>query len=119
MCGASEEKKAPGAVKPSLTVTVDQPQSASLAQKLSANGNLAAWQEASVGAESSGLRLAEVRVNVGDVVKRGQLLASFATDTVAAELAQGKASVAEAAGHRGRSQPPMPSARAGCRPAAR
>lgn len=93
---AENEKKPAAAVKPTLTVTVVQPQSASLAQKLSANGSLAAWQEASIGAESGGLRLAEVQVNVGDVVKRGQLLASFATDTVAAELAQGKASVAEA-----------------------
>lgn len=93
---AGNEKSTAAPIKPTLTVTVDQPQSASLTRKLSANGNLAAWQEASIGAESSGLRLAEVRVNVGDVVKRGQLLASFATETVAAELAQGKASAAEA-----------------------
>lgn len=93
---ADNQKKTVGAVKPTLTVTIGQPHSASLARKLSANGNLAAWQEASIGAESGGLRLAEVLVNVGDVVRRGQLLASFATDTVAAELAQGKASVAEA-----------------------
>ena len=64
--------------------------------KIAANGNIAAWQEASVGTEANGLRLAEVKVNVGDVVKRGQVLASFTPDTIAAELAQTRAAVAEA-----------------------
>jgi len=87
---------APAPVKPALSVTVTQPQPASMPVKVSANGNVAAWQEASVGTEANGLRLAEVRVNVGDVVKRGQVLATFAADTIAAELAQTRAAVAEA-----------------------
>ena len=65
-------------------------------QRLSANGNVAAWQEASVGAESNGLRLTAVNVNVGDVVKAGQVLATFAADTVQADVAQARASVMEA-----------------------
>jgi RND family efflux transporter MFP subunit len=36
-----------------------------------------------------------VRVNVGDVVKRGQVLATFAADTVQAEVAQTRAALAE------------------------
>ena len=32
-----------------------------MAQRLAANGNVAAWQEASIGTESNGLRLTEVR----------------------------------------------------------
>ena len=52
-----------------------------------------AWQEASVGAEANGLRLAEVRVNVGDRVKKGDVLATFAADTVRAEAAQARASL--------------------------
>ena len=55
-----------------------------------------AWQEAIVGAEASGLRLAKVNVNVGDVVKRGQVLAEFSAEMVAAELAQTQAQLAEA-----------------------
>ena len=82
--------------KPSLTVTTTKATQADWLLKLSANGNIAPWQEAIVGAESNGLRLAEVRVNVGDVVKRGQTLAHFAPDTVRAELAQQTANVAEA-----------------------
>ena len=66
---------APSAAKPSLTVTVTIPQTASLTQKISANGNLAAWQEAVIGAEAHGLKITEVRVNVGDRVQRGDVLA--------------------------------------------
>ena len=61
-----------------------------------ANGNVAAWQEASIGTEANGLRLAEVRVNVGDVVKRGQVLATFAPESMQVDLLQTRAAVAEA-----------------------
>jgi len=91
-----DDKKPAAAAKAALTVNVTQPQMASLTTKISANGNIAPWQEASVGTEANGLRLAEVRVNVGDVVKKGEVLASFAPDTVQADLAQSKAAVAEA-----------------------
>ena len=64
--------------KPALTVTTTTPRNMSLPQKLVANGNLAAWQEAIIGAEVNGLRIRELHVAVGDVVQRGQLLASFA-----------------------------------------
>lgn len=84
------------ATKPALTVSTVQPSNASLAIKITANGNVAAWQEASVGAEASGLRLTQVLVNVGDVVKKGQLLATFAGDAVQADVAQAKASLMEA-----------------------
>ncbi|MGZ8274281.1 MAG: efflux RND transporter periplasmic adaptor subunit, partial [Burkholderiaceae bacterium] len=63
---------------------------------MSANGNIVAWQEAIIGAELAGMRLTEVLVNVGDTVKRGQLLARIASDAVAADLAQARASVTEA-----------------------
>lgn len=94
---AADDKAAPAAAaKAALTVTTVQAQRADLASAVQANGSLAAWQEAIVGAEANGLRLAEVRVNVGDVVKRGQVLATFAADMPQADLAQSKASVAEA-----------------------
>ncbi|HVR53149.1 MAG TPA: efflux RND transporter periplasmic adaptor subunit [Pseudorhodoferax sp.] len=82
--------------RPALTVRVAAPEPAELAVTLAANGNIAAWQEASVGSESAGLRLAEVRVNVGDVVRRGQVLARFAPETIDADVAQAKAALAEA-----------------------
>lgn len=93
---AAQDKDAKAAAKPALTVSAVQPQQARLAVKLAANGNLAAWQEASVGAETHGLRLTEVRVNVGDRVKKGDVLATFSTDTVRAEAAQARAGLMEA-----------------------
>jgi HlyD family secretion protein len=84
------------AMKPALTVTVTQAQSAEVPFRITANGNITAWQEASIGTEANGLRLASVVVNVGDVVKRGQVLATFAPNTLQAEVAQTKAAVAEA-----------------------
>lgn len=84
------------APKASLTVTTERPSSSNLPLRLAANGNIVAWQEASVGAEVNGLRLAEVRANVGDVVQRGQVLAVFAAESVLADVAQAQAGVAEA-----------------------
>ncbi|MDA7417537.1 efflux RND transporter periplasmic adaptor subunit [Xenophilus arseniciresistens] len=84
------------AARPALTVRVARPTTAQLPITLAANGNVAAWQEASVGSESNGLRLAEVRVNVGDRVKKGQVLALFSPETVNADVAQARASLAEA-----------------------
>ena len=94
-CGAraADDKKT---VKPALTVTTTQPQRTTLSEKLAANGNIAAWQEASVGAETGGLRLTEVRANVGDRVQKGQVLATFAAETPGAEAAQARASLGEA-----------------------
>jgi len=74
--------------RPALTVTVTRAQTQNLSQRVSANGTVAAWQEASIGAEIGGLRLTEVRVNVGDEVKAGQVLAVFAADNVLAEINQ-------------------------------
>lgn len=82
--------------KPALTVAVISPQREVLSSVIAANGSIQAWEEASVGAEGSGWRLAEVRVQVGDVVRRGQVLARFDTRVAEADLAQLRAAVAEA-----------------------
>ena len=93
---AADDKKAAAPAKPALSVVVTRPQRATIPVTTNANGNIAAWQEASIGTEANGLRLAEVRVNVGDVVKRGQVLATFSPDTMQADLLQARAAVAEA-----------------------
>jgi HlyD family secretion protein len=93
---AAPDGQPPAPAKPALTVTVAAPQTANMAQKISANGSLAAWQEAIVGAEANGLKVTEVRVNVGDRVQRGDVLATLQADTLRAELAQAEAALAEA-----------------------
>ncbi|MEB2348971.1 MAG: efflux RND transporter periplasmic adaptor subunit [Comamonadaceae bacterium] len=86
----------PAQPRPALTVNATTPVRAPIAGRLPANGNVAAWQEASVGAEVGGLRLAQVLVNVGDTVRAGQVLARFATDTVQADVAQARAALEQA-----------------------
>jgi RND family efflux transporter MFP subunit len=82
---------------PALTVTAIRPQSLLLPIRIPATGNIVAWQEASIGTEANGLRLTEVKVNVGDAVTRGQVLATFAAETVIAELSEARAVAEEAA----------------------
>ena len=82
--------------KAALTVTVVQPEQQNWKQTFTANGNIAAWQEVVIGSELSGQRLTRVNVNVGDEVKRGQVLAEINSDTIRADLASAKASYAEA-----------------------
>jgi RND family efflux transporter MFP subunit len=84
------------AVRPALTVTTVTPQQASLAVKLAANGNVVAWQEAIIGADSPGLRVAALHANVGDQVRKGQLLATLSALALQAEVAQFRASLVEA-----------------------
>jgi HlyD family secretion protein len=95
--GTEKSKNTSGTpAKSALTVVTTQPQASNLPLRISANGNVAAWQEAIIGAETNGLRVAEVRVNVGDIVNRGQVLATFSPGTVQANLTQVRAAVAEA-----------------------
>ncbi len=96
---AAQEKtqeKAQDAVHPALTVTVAPPVQRIVASAIAASGNVAAWQEASIGAQVQGLRLEQVNVNVGDVVRAGQVLATLAQDTVQADVAQAQAALAQA-----------------------
>lgn len=94
---AAQQKNAgASSQKASLTVTVATPQQQNWKQTFTANGNIAAWQEVVIGSELSGQRLTRVNVNVGDEVRRGQVLAEINSDTIRADLAAAKASYAEA-----------------------
>jgi HlyD family secretion protein len=79
-----------------LTVSVVRPERVEWPEVIQASGTIAAWQEAIVGAEVAGLRLAEVLVDVGDEVTKGQLLARFDDSTMLAMVQQMEAAVAEA-----------------------
>jgi RND family efflux transporter MFP subunit len=95
---AAGSPAAPGvkaAARPALSVSVIAPQTLDWPQVLPANGNVVAWQEAVIGPEISNYRITEVLVQVGDRVRKGQVLARIASDTVASELAEAQATVAE------------------------
>jgi len=82
--------------KTALTVTAGVPRAEVLPFSLSARGNIAAWQEAILSSETNGLRLKEVRVNIGDTVRAGDVLAVFASETIQADVAQARAALIEA-----------------------
>lgn len=81
---------------PVMSVELTPPRSSRLPLQVPATGNVTAWQEATIGAETEGLRLTDVRVNVGDAVTRGQPLASFDASLVQADVAEAVAAVAVA-----------------------
>lgn len=91
-----DKDKPAAAAKAALTVSTVQASSAEWPQYITASGSIAAWHEALVGSEAGGLRLTEVRVNVGDRVHKGQELARLQSETVGAEREQTRASIAEA-----------------------
>ncbi len=65
---------------------------------IEAHGNIMPWQEARVGTEIGGLRLVSVLANVGDLVKKGQVLARLNPATLEAELESANAQLMEAQG---------------------
>lgn len=90
---AGARDQAPG--KATLSVTLVAPRQVEWAQVLPANGNVMAWQEAVIGAEIFNYRITEVAAQIGDPVKKGQVLARIDTVTVSSELAEIKSVVAE------------------------
>lgn len=105
-CSSGEQAEAPktapaGAAsaapaKPALVVTTVRASERNIERSFGANGNVAAWQEASIGAEAGDLRISAIHVNVGSPVKRGQLLAELDSEQPRAAQAQAAASLAEA-----------------------
>lgn len=93
--GNGEDGAAPAmAPTPVISVRLVRPLQTRLPLRVPATGSVAAWEEASIGAEADGLRLIAVQVNVGDNVQRGQVLARFTPELIQAELAEATAAVA-------------------------
>ncbi len=90
------------AATPALTVTSAAPREVSWPLQIKATGAIAAWEEASIGSQIGGYQLIDVRVNVGDVVKKGQVIARFDRALLEAEHAQLKANADQAAANRQR-----------------
>ena len=86
----------PATQRPALTVTVVKPLVTEWQTRLAADGSVAAWQEVSISPEVGGYRIAEVLVNVGDKVKKGDVLATLGSTLLANDLAQQRAALAEA-----------------------
>jgi RND family efflux transporter MFP subunit len=79
-----------------LTVTPAEPRVEQWPVSVPANGNLAAWQEAVIAAETSGLRIVGLSADVGSPVRRGEVIGQLAQDAVLADVALHEARVAQA-----------------------
>ncbi len=89
--------EAPNAKTPSvLTVSAVAPKAETWPEIVQGGGQLSAWQEIIVSPETGGLRIAELLVDVGASVKRGDLLARLADDSLQADLRKQQAAVAQA-----------------------
>ncbi|MNU96191.1 Nickel and cobalt resistance protein CnrB [compost metagenome] len=64
--------------------------------QVGASGTVAPWQEAIVGGQVNGVRLIELHVSPGDIVRRGQVLARFDAEALSADVTQLQASLRQA-----------------------
>lgn len=80
----------------SLTVETVSPRQVTMARTVAASGSVQARDELLVGSDANGVRLLEVLVDVGSVVKRGQLLARGDDAQLLAQAAQYNAAIAQA-----------------------
>ncbi len=94
-CGSGNPESAAVAT-PSLVVTTTLPEIREVDRALTVSGSVAAWQEMSLGVELSGIRAAEVLVEVGDQVSAGQPLVRLDTRTLEVQARQAEAGLAQA-----------------------
>ena len=91
--GSGKPDGAAAEVKPALTVTTTAVRTAPVKRSVLASGAVFAWQEATIGPEVGGYRVSALRVDVGDTVKRGQVLVQLADDMVQAEVGSRRAAL--------------------------
>lgn len=89
------QAKEPNAVSV-LGVSVSRPHRYEWPVEILANGSIVAWQEAVIGAETGGLSITALHADVGDKVKKGQILAELTRDSVEAEVRRYEAALASA-----------------------
>lgn len=79
-----------------LTVQLAKPERLMWPVTLETNGRLQAWHEAVIASEIAGQRIETVNVDVGSVVKKGDVLAQLSTETLQNTIVQQEATVLSA-----------------------
>lgn len=93
---STEPSAAAASAQPALTVELIAPEQQSLAREVAASGSVTAREMVELGVELSGVRVAQVEVDVGDVVSAGQTLVLLDLRAVQAEYQQARAQLTEA-----------------------
>ena len=94
-CGRSEDsaQASASAREAVMTVTAAPLERVELTRTISMNGSVYAWQDVIISSEVGGYRVAEVLVDVGDRVRKGQRLVSLSTALLEAEVATKQAAL--------------------------
>ncbi|HXS79720.1 MAG TPA: efflux RND transporter periplasmic adaptor subunit [Gammaproteobacteria bacterium] len=94
-CGREDSAQAgdAGAREAVMTVTAAPLERVELTRTISMNGSVFAWQDVIISSEVGGYRVAEVLVDVGDRVRKGQRLVSLSTALLEAEVATKQAAL--------------------------
>ncbi|MFC0676378.1 efflux RND transporter periplasmic adaptor subunit [Lysobacter korlensis] len=96
-CGKDAQEPAADAAPSSLAVTLQPARMQELERAIAVSGPVTAWEEMQLGVEVGGLRVTDLHVDVGERVRKGELLLELDARTIASELAQARAAHAEAA----------------------
>lgn len=96
-CAKKPVDAGPAAARASaLAVTVVPARMREVERSIAVSGPVAAREEMQLGVEVSGLRVTGLYVDVGEFVRRGQVLLDLDSRTLQVELAQARAALAEA-----------------------
>ena len=91
--GAGATEAGAAAREAVMTVTATPLERVELTRTISMNGSVYAWQDVIISPEVGGYRVAEVLVDVGDRVRKGQRLVSLSTALLEAEVATKQATL--------------------------
>jgi multidrug efflux pump subunit AcrA (membrane-fusion protein) len=75
--GSQAGQAVPAVSRPALTVRTTTLREEKWTRTLAANGSIVPWQEAIISAQVQGLRIAEVKVSIGDHVHQGDVLVTL------------------------------------------
>lgn len=93
---ADAEGAPPAPTAAALTITTTPVVSRELVRTVPATGSIFPWQEVTISSEVGGYRIAEVLVDVGSRVRKGQVLARLSTDLLEADLVSKRAALLSA-----------------------
>ncbi|WP_133501313.1 efflux RND transporter periplasmic adaptor subunit [Cognatilysobacter terrigena] len=94
-CGKKDDAK-PAEASPAMAVTTVPARLQEIPREIRVSGPVAAREEMQLGVELSGLRVTGLYVDVGDFVRRGQVLLDLDARSLQSELEQAQASYREA-----------------------
>ena len=80
----------------SMAVTLARAERKPIQRSLIASGPVTAWEEMQLGVELSGLRVTALHVDVGQAVRKGQVLLEIDHQTLDSDLRQAQAAASEA-----------------------